>query len=165
MVLQYVIGAMMLNNIFIGVIVVLLAFSGVQTIRLQKEQLAFQSYKHKVENANKEKTKEWKKAVYEISYKSAAERRQREAELQNIIDDLRHPSKPAVRYVVRERFSCPNASSPSGRNDAEAGRGLSTEDVEFLLREARRADSVVETLQMCQNYVETITDGVYSRQE
>lgn len=154
----------MLNKILVGVIVLLTVFAGMQTIRLQKEQLAFQNYKHKVENAARENTKAWKKAVYDISYKAAIERKQREAELQNIIDDLRN-SKPNVRYVVRDRFSCPNTPSSSGGNNGETGRGLRAEDVEFLLREARRADSVVETLQMCQNYVETITNGVYSRQE
>ena len=120
----------------------------IQTIRLKTVQYEYSTYKQTVATENRNKTAQWKEAVYNATYNIVAKRKAREQELENIIDGLRHPSNPTVRYVVRERFSYPNATSTSGGNDAETGRGLSTEDVEFLLREARRADSVVETLQM-----------------
>lgn len=108
----------------------------------------------------------WQQAVYDTTYDIVLKRRLREKELEEVISNLRkRPTDPTVKYVVRDRFSCPPTPSPQSGDDAGAGAGLLQQDVEFLLREARRADRVVEQLQMCQEYVRIVNDGLYTRQK
>lgn len=134
-------------------------FAGVQSYRVQllKNKLL-------TENAaalSKTRTLEqdWSRAVYDIVYNLEVRNKKRNEESQAIIDSLRS-RKPSI--IVRDRFSCPSTPSASSTNDGEGERGLLSEDVEFLLSEAKRADSVVDKLEMCQIYVEKIHE-FYSR--
>lgn len=55
-----------------------------------------------------------------------------------------------------DRFTCPRVSDvPGGAGSGDEGTegGLSNDDGAFLIREARRADAVVEQLQACQAIV------------
>ena len=68
-----------------------------------------------------------------------------------VVADLR---RGAVQ--LRERFTCPNVSSTggtTGMGDGTAGRGLRSEDAEFLVSEAGRADRIVTQLQACQDII------------
>lgn len=73
---------------------------------------------------------------------------------------------------VRERFTCPAGGSaggagsaakavsgPAGMGDAASSGGLRGEDVEFLLREAERADQAVRQLMACQAIVRNDRKG------
>lgn len=124
---------------------------------------------------------ECEQQLRELANQAAAmERMMREAERQHIeqlarIDQehqetLRHAKAEAERTIadlragnirLRERFTCPapagdgvpEAAAGSGRRDARASGGLSTEDAEFLLRLAAEADEVTRQLQACQAVV------------
>lgn len=85
-----------------------------------------------------------------------------------VVADLR---RGAVQ--LRERFTCPDVFSDvsstgraTGMGDGTAGRGLRSEDAEFLVSEAGRADRIVTQLQACQDiiradrsFTEKDTDG------
>lgn len=70
---------------------------------------------------------------------------------------------------VRDRFTCPGATSTSGAGtaagrtpsmgDATQAGGLQAADAEFLLREAERADAVTLQLQACQAIVRRDRDA------
>lgn len=60
---------------------------------------------------------------------------------------------------LRERFTCPvpNPAQPTGSMDhAEEAAGLQTEDGEFLVSEAERADEVVRQLTAAQEVIEEL---------
>lgn len=155
-----------MKNILLYAIVGLMLIVGVQGAYISVLKNKISSLTSEYNEKLAKKDAEWQKAVYDTTYNIVLERRLREKELEEIIADIRkRPTDPTVKYVVRERFSCPNTPSASGGNNDETGRGLRAEDVEFLLREARRADRVVEQLQMCQEYVRIVNDGLYSRQK
>lgn len=71
------------------------------------------------------------------------------------IADLR---RGALR--LRDKFTCkmPTDSKPSAGGDGQGTGGFSSEDAEFLIREASRADSVARRLSSCQ----AILDGLVS---
>lgn len=155
-----------MKNILLYAIVGLLLIVGGQGayINVLKNKISSLTSEYNEKLAKKDA--EWQKAVYDTTYNIVLERRLREKELEEIISDLRkRPTDPTVKYVVRDRFSCPSAPSSQSGDDGGAGAGLLPQDVEFLLREARRADRVVEQLQMCQEYVRIVNDGLYSRQK
>jgi len=155
-----------MKNILLYAIVGLLLIVGGQGayINVLKNKISSLTYEYNEKLAKKDA--EWQKAVYDTTYNIVLERRLREKELEEIISDLRkRPTDPTVKYVVRDRFVCPQAPSAQSGDDGGAGGGLLQQDVEFLLREARRADRVVEQLQMCQEYVRIVNDGLYSRQK
>lgn len=155
-----------MKNILLYAIVGLLLIVGVQGayINVLKNKISSLTSEYNEKLAKKDA--EWQKAVYDTTYNIVLERRLREKELEEIISDLRkRPTDPTVKYVVRDRFVCPPAPSTQSGDDGGAGAGLLQQDVEFLLREARRADRVVEQLQMCQEYVRIVNDGLYSRQK
>ncbi|MCZ4065623.1 lysis protein [Oxalobacter aliiformigenes] len=68
-----------------------------------------------------------------------------------VVADLR---RGAVQ--LRERFTCPDVSATggtAGMGDGTAGRGLRSEDAEFLVSESGRADRIVTQLQACQDII------------
>ena len=68
-----------------------------------------------------------------------------------VVADLR---RGAVQ--LRERFTCPDmpaTGGTAGMGDGTAGRGLRSEDAEFLVSEAGRADRIVTQLQACQDII------------
>lgn len=155
-----------MKNILLYAIAGLLLLVGVQGayINVLKNKISSLTSEYNEKLAKKEAA--WQKAVYDTTYEIVLKRKLREKELEEIISDLRkRPTDPTVKYVVRDRFSCPPTPSPQPGDDGGAGAGLLPQDVEFLLREARRADRVVEQLQMCQEYVRIVNDGLYSRQK
>lgn len=155
-----------MKNILLYAVAGLLLLVGVQGayISVLKNKISSLTSEYNEKLAKKEAA--WQKAVYDTTYEIVLKRKLREKELEEVIADLRkRPADPTVKYVVRDRFSCPKAPSPQSGDDGGTRAGLLPQDVEFLLREARRADRVVEQLQMCQEYVRIVNDGLYSRQK
>ena len=118
----------------------------------------YENYKREVSKANakaeriaRAKEEGWRKGIAEWVESYVRERNKHEKDLDNAIDCLRNgPCR------VRERFTCPKATAPAPGGDGGTASGLSREDAEFLLREAARADALVDQLTLLQNYVKEI---------
>lgn len=99
---------------------------------------------------------EWARRMAAVDAKHHKELTDAKANAAATIDSLR-----ADVISVRKRFTCPAAAtSPAGQagthpgvDAGEAQRGLSRADVEFLLREADRADTLAVQLQALQDVV------------
>lgn len=90
---------------------------------------------------------DWRNSIYHLAYAAEKRRLEREQETERTIADLR-----AGTLRLRPRFTCPAVpgdSTASGESvPADAG-GLQLADVEFLLREAERADRAADERNQC----------------
>lgn len=100
-----------------------------------------------MEQRSAAKEKSYYKSIYDTVYKYHVN----ESNTQDYVDSLVHQLRTNERRL-RTRFSCP--TGPTGGSDGGEGRGLLTEDGEFLIREAARADSIVRQLRLCQQTIE-----------
>ena len=107
--------------------------------------------KEQFERNARQVEQEYAKRIADID-KTYTEKLKNERNRNNtVIADLR---RGAVQ--LRERFSCPDVSETggtAGMGDGAAGRGLRSEDAEFLVSEAGRADRIVTQLQACQDII------------
>lgn len=136
------------GTIFAGLALLALLFVGVQTVRLNNAQHDLDVQKTAL-IVNAKNFAEWKlkqeaenaAAIAEIDKKHREEQNHVQAEADRAVADLRND---VVR--LRKRFTCPaqgqpgSADSPIGGVDAERIGGLTTEDAEFLIREAADSD-------------------------
>lgn len=90
--------------------------------------------------------------IWSVAYDTEETRIAREADTARTIAGLR-----AGTVKLRPRFQCPRVDRPAapaaGSDDAAEG-GLQIEDAEFLVREADRADGIVQQLTACQAVVQ-----------
>lgn len=140
-----------------GLCLALLVATSVQTCRLERvkgsQAIAERNYSEQIRKLEKSK----KDAVAEVDTLRTEEKEKAKEEYENTIADLR-----AGNLQLRKRFTCPKTPSGTtgiaGVGDAEEGSGLSTDDAEFLISEAERADEVVRQLQAAQDLLRILTE-------
>lgn len=135
-------------TIFAGLALLALLFGGVQAFRLNSVQHQLESQKLALAKSAKDFA-EWKiqaeankaEAVAEIDKKHREEQKHVQDQANRVIADLRSDA-----IQLRKRFTCQTPGQPNstdsaiGGVDAERIGGLTTEDAEFLLREAADSD-------------------------
>lgn len=93
---------------------------------------------------------------------AAADTEQRIAERETRIADLER-AVAAGTVRVRERFTCPIVSAPTGDAGTigdEEERGLRADDVRFLVRFAGRCAAVQDERNLARGYIEEVTGTV-----
>ena len=135
---------------FYAAVVVMVVVWWYGTIRYE-DGLEAAEEQYKIEEANAALIAEHEKRILEAEYvKRAAtlieEKRKSEAALRSTIADWQ-----SGKLRLKTRFI--QDSCPSSGGDGEAERGLLDEDVQFLIREATRADAIVRQLTACQGLI------------
>ncbi len=144
---------------FLAVALAASSFAGVQTMRLKDAQTDLVKVKALQDQTAREYAEYKLKKAQELQQKLAAattahlqEKAHAKQEYDRTIADLRSGQRQ-----LRERFTCP---APAGvptlgapGSDGGEGRGLLTEDAEFLISESQRADEIVRQLKLAQETI------------
>jgi hypothetical protein len=104
-------------------------------IKLAKKDTAIAEEKRKAADALAVQTRKAEEELEALRVKSLKEKQNAKKDFDATIAKLRRGN-----IVVREELTCP--ANPTSGTQGESGRGLSTEDAEFLLRESERADDL-----------------------
>lgn len=134
--------------------------AGANAVRLEYEQkIKIQRDNHQAELIAAERKAAADMAAIDQAHQEAMTNAQ--TEIDRLVDAVR-----SGEQRLRDRFKCPAngvpqaGGSPGGSHAGTAG-GLQSEDAEFLIREAARADAVVRQLQACQAVVKADRKAIF----
>jgi len=135
--------------VFFCLMLVFLGTSAWYKTRLSAEKVAREQSNAHAMRTVRITEQAWREAVYDISYKAHIKRIERDEEFEHTLAAVRDG-----KLRLRKKFVCPatDAAAPLG-GDATTEGGLHREDVEVLLREANRADEVVDQLTSAQSII------------
>src|SRR5688500_10101105 len=145
--------------LFAAVLTAAVGFGGVQTFLLNRATDKLQTQEAAMEAAAKKYTADLleqervtSQRIMELQTNHLNTQQAANDEYQIVLADL-----AATRLKLRDRFTCPKppAGTPGTApgSDGEAPTGLLTEDVQFLVSEAKRSDDVVRQLTLAPVYI------------